>query len=723
MNDGRPMSFNDIEARLQLAKSHGHRQGIVLNGGHDWCLENAEKILERLSLEKTIWLTDEVLNNANVCGVGQSKQLLGQETDCIVFDAHCGFDPDAFGALCGTIRSGGLLLLLTPSFDEWADFDDPSYRRFVSTATTPKPMAGRFLRRLQRVIVDDPHILVFDEDSGGHALDTPVLQQCSAANYEFKPGATDDQAKAIVAVAKVVTGHRRRPVVLLSDRGRGKSAAFGLAAAQCLENGLRQIIVTAPTVAATEALFSHAHRALSGSVLRRGLLTFNDARIQFIPPDKLAAGDAKADLLLVDEAAAIPTPLLGTLLAKYSRLAFATTVHGYEGTGQGFATRFFKTLDAETPGWTLQRLSTPIRWAQDDPLEKFVFQALLLDAELAAPVGDADVFDANIDRLDRELLLNDEALLSQIFGLLVTAHYRTRAIDLMQLLDDPSLDVWVSRINGRVVATALVLTEGPLAANITQDIFDGHRRVRGHLIPQTFVAHLGIKAFSELVGWRVMRIAVHPANQDTGLGTQLLTRLCNDAAESGLHWIGSSFGATDKLVRFWRRADMWPVRLGTTREASSGVSSVLVLKPLSSAAMPLYQSAREQFLLHLPHQLSELDSDSEPRLILELMTDPTSAHQYPLTSTDLAAVTAFACHQRNYEACAFQLWTFVLNVCAEGIPLAELSSFQQALIVAKILHKKPWSETAQKLNLNGRSETLRLLRAAIKALLEAKSAR
>ncbi|MCG7973391.1 MAG: DUF1726 domain-containing protein, partial [Candidatus Thiodiazotropha taylori] len=37
-----------------------------------------------------------------------------------MYNAFSGFDPDAFGAVSGTLTGGGLLLLLTPSLDHWA---------------------------------------------------------------------------------------------------------------------------------------------------------------------------------------------------------------------------------------------------------------------------------------------------------------------------------------------------------------------------------------------------------------------------------------------------------------------------------------------------------------------------------------------------------------------------------------------------------------------------
>jgi hypothetical protein len=123
-----------------------------------------------------------------------------------------------------------------------------------------------------------------------------------------------------------------------------------------------------------------------------------------------------------------PPPVLQGLLEHYRRVVFATTIHGYEGTGRGFALRFRDVLDRRTPGWRELRLETPIRWAPNDPLERFVFRALLLDAEPSHPARRAGdrAPSPRIELLHRDRLAADEATLSELFGLLAIAHYQSR---------------------------------------------------------------------------------------------------------------------------------------------------------------------------------------------------------------------------------------------------------------------------------------------------------
>ena len=125
----------------------------------------------------------------------------------------------------------------------------------------------------------------------------------------------------------------------------------------------KKILLTAPKLANVETAFHHAQLSLPESLKANASLTLGQSSLRFIAVDELIKGDYKADLLMVDEAAAIPTAMLTQLLKRYSRIIFSTTVHGYEGTGRGFHLRFKQVLDALTPQWKEVELTEPIRWA------------------------------------------------------------------------------------------------------------------------------------------------------------------------------------------------------------------------------------------------------------------------------------------------------------------------------------------------------------------------
>jgi len=211
--------------------------------------------------------------------------------------------------------------------------------------------------------------------------------------------------------------------------------------------------------------------------------------VHFRAPDELLRNPPDLDLLLVDEAATLPVPMLAALVARWPRMALATTVHGYEGTGRGFDLRFRAILDRDHPGWQQVELTTPIRWAPDDPLEALMNRLLCLDADLPEPVaGDRE---AVYEPIDRERLLADEVLLSGIMGLLVSAHYQTSPDDLRQLMDDPDTELHVLMVDGQPAAVAWVLHEGRLDEALAREVWLGRRRPRGCLMAQ-FLAFQGV---------------------------------------------------------------------------------------------------------------------------------------------------------------------------------------------------------------------------------------
>lgn len=472
----------------------------------------------------------------------KAQTLLGQETDAVVFDAHSGLDVNALAVISGTLRGGGTLFLLTPPLAEWPTFPDPAYQRFLPYPYQPTDVSGRFLQRLVRL------------------LEQPPVQ---AAMPSPPPALTQQQAFEMMLPTKA-------PVVLTADRGRGKSAILGMAAAYWQQQGLN-VLLTAPARATVISVFKHA----------------GENAPTFIAPDELLQTLPTADILLVDEAAAIPVPLLLQMQAHYPRCVFATTVHGYEGSGRGFVLRFQTELQQRTNGQCMfLRLQQPIRWADNDPLEQFINQALLLDIDTPEAMN-LPTLQAHYTLLDRDALAFDETLLKQVFGLLVTAHYQTRPSDLRQMLDAPDISIHVLRQAGYVLAVGLLSREGGLAAELTAAIHAGKRRPHGHPIPQTLTFHAGVAGAAELVCERVMRIAVQPALQGRGLGKRLLDYLKQYAQESGADYLGVSYAMTPQLITFWEQAGFQLARVGHRKDTASGSQSAVHIYPFTAAGQQL----------------------------------------------------------------------------------------------------------------------------------------
>jgi tRNA(Met) cytidine acetyltransferase len=702
------------------ARAANHRGTLVLAGDADWTLAAAQAATADGA---ALWLTDRAVA-ARTQPLGSADQLLGQEFDVLVYDAHGGLDPDGLGAATGTLRGGGLLVLLTPPLGDWPRRCDPQAQRIAVHPFTPADVGGRFIARLVRVLEADPDCSIVDQ---GRPLPPPPLPAeapsappCTAAS-PARP-ATADQQHAVAAIVKTARGRARRPLVITADRGRGKSAALGLAAARLLLADGARILVTAPRRAAVEPIFRHAAAVLEDSPTEsqagRDGLACGQGRLAFIAPDALDLTAPPADLLLIDEAAGIPAPLLERALTRYRRVVFATTVHGYEGTGRGFEVRFRERLERLAPDWRHLTLAAPIRWAPHDPLEALTAQALLLSAAPAATEAVAAATPARCTAasLDRDTLVQDEATLAELFGLLVLAHYQTRPLDLRHLLDGPNVRIQVLRHGRAIVATALTADEGSFAADLTEAVFAGHRRPRGHLLPQTLSAHAGLAEAPRLRYRRIVRLTVHPALVGRGLGRRLLEALASEAEADGVDLLGASFGATPGLIAFWGRCGHAPAQLGTHRNAASGEHGLVVLRPLTAAGRALLTEAARRLAERLPRLLPGPLRQVAPATIAALLAT-LPARTPRLTAGERRELAAFAHARRALEPTLPLLAELASARLGAALRQRRIGSELAALVVAVVLQLRPPAEASAETAAHGRADLIAQLRQASALLL------
>lgn len=671
-----------VDHLRQDAQQSFQRRLLVLSGQRDWCLQQVGELTATVD---TLWIGEQAPDNVESVLPRQAQRVLGRTLPQLVVDGWDGLNPNALGQASGALTGGGLMILLCPPLDSWPDYDDPEHKALAVAPYRTDQVGRRFIKRMIKLLIADAQTAIvqqgqplpaLSELSGDSAQQTIV--QLDASQDKPTPGI--DQQRAISAILNTAR-NRRQPLVMTADRGRGKSAALGMAAAQLIEQG-NSILITASNYAAVEEVFAFARRSLTAPQSSAGLIRQGEGSLRYFEPEQMLKQSAEGTVLLVDEAASIPAPMLGQLLEQFSRVVFSTTIHGYEGTGRGFAVRFRQKLEQRTPRWRSINLKQPVRWAADDPVEALIYQVLLLDADAAGDqtVADVALEDIRYQALDRNQLVNDDSRLRQLFGLLVLAHYRTTPGDLRILLDSPNLRLWSAEANGQLLGCVMLADEGPLEAGLAEAVWAGERRPPGHLLPQTLVAQAGFLSAAPLSCARVMRIAVHPAIRRHKVGQQLLRHIEADARQRGLDYLGASFSASADLLPFWLQSDYQPVRVGLTRDAVSGNYAALLYLPLSEDGQRLLKQLRQRFSEQLPQLIFSQLADMERELLPLLLIN---THQSAMNAQDWLDLKGFAYHNRNLDSTRYALRKLALLLFSEQkLPKDDR---YQALLIEQLL--------------------------------------
>ena len=599
------------------------------------------------------------------------------------------FNIDAFAALSGTLVAGGICFIVT------------SAQLKISSLECHRPFLHRFFKK---IIDNNEHIII-----GQHDKDLPKLSNNIKPSLPFSDllyaCITAEQSEAVEKIIKVVKGHRNRPLVLTADRGRGKSSALAIACAELLlqlnTKNLQKlnIVITAPHRQCLDIFFKQLKSSLPTATFHENQVIHEHGEIHFVAIDQLIKSEKTANLVLVDEAAAIPVYLLELLVRRYHRMVFSSTVHGYEGAGRSFTLKFQKKLAEICPQWQAFHINQPIRWSLDDPLESFIFDSCLLDAQLPVLTEETKSFElAKLDfcEISTEQLMLDETLLVQVFAVLVTAHYQTSPTDVQLLLDNKNVTLLTLKANQQVVAVALLIKEGRVSADELSLIKGNKRRIRDQFIPQSLLTHCGVEESFSYQYFRIMRIAVHPELHGKGIGNKLLTELTHYAKTADVDFIGSSFGCNSQLLNFWQGAGYKLARIGFSRDKASGEYSALVLKSVNDNSAKLLNVIEQQFYRCFDYLLSDEYRYLSAKLIWQIMHHCPISYLPKLTVQDLQSIDDFATKRRQYSCCVYGIHRWLLHQMTK--PYDPLS----AALINKILQKYSTEELCLQYQFTGK---------------------
>ena len=665
----------------------------MLRGSRGETRRRALECVERLDPDDVLWVSDEddgELESLDPVRPNRVRDRLGRSYDAVVLDLIDELDADLFGQCHGFVWGGGALVLRVPPRGR---APTEGRERLAAYPHDPDDVGERFWHRVETAFAP-------------HEVESPAPLE--PASHDVV--GTDQQQQVVEQLVAMFQRDGPGRAALLSDRGRGKSSALGMALRRVIESEASpDTVVTArhPDAAAEVFQFACGTREPPEA-----------SSIPFVRAPDLAERESTPDVIVVDEAAQLSVSLLERIVEEHAdaHIAFASTTHGYEGTGRGFALRFLEWLEERPPPLEVLELDEPIRWAADDPLERRAFDALLLDAEPTEIESPPEPLEGiEHVRLDRDQLARHPERLRQFFGLLIQAHYQTTPSDLRRMLDAPNLNLHALLWHDDVVASTWVAEEGELSEQLGDDLYWGHQRILGHALPDTFVNHLGHRDAGRLKMMRSVRIAVHPDLRRRGLGSRLV-ECVHEAYDPDL--FGTLFGATPGLLAFRRSVGYEVVRLGVSRGSRTGEPSVAMVRPVSGRARELFEQARREMALGLPVQL-ELMQSGRRRPIDDALERSLAEGLPAVEALDRTRrreiVRQFAWGPRTYESAAFALEPVV----DEHVDSLEaLDDTHRQLIDARVRRRLPWRPTTEAASLASVPAAMRAIRRAIRSLVE-----
>jgi tRNA(Met) cytidine acetyltransferase len=547
--------------------------------------------------------------SCKVYGPGSIERLLGREADYVIVSTKGLLRPNLLAALIGVPRGGGALILVVPPLESWSP-GIPSgtggWKKYLVKSLSEADVVYWF-------DADRNSVYLYREPSGRAPTPSrPEKKRARAPSHIVKLVATSDQLRVIEAATRLYSG-KLRSLLVVGDRGRGKSFALGLVVALGVIRGfVGEVHVVAPDVCQLESFFRGLVRGLESSninfkveKLKGCISVVKGAWFRVIHQEPSHA--EPSGLLVVDEAASIGIARLRRLSWRSGRVVAATTFHGYEGTGQAMARMAEDVLPKPLH---VERMVYPIRYPIGDPLEEWGYRVFVLNPDpepLNLPEGDLP-FMVKHREVGWSDLAEDPSMLREVYKLLAQAHYRTEPDYLLVLLESTRHRIHVLSMDRGVVAVADVVKE--------ELALPEPERLSLKLLWLSMGARTNEDLDMKVV--RVVRIAVHPAIQRKGLGSHLLKLVEEEAKKLGADAITAVFARHD-VLGFWLKRGYMVYYVSPRYNKYTGEKNIAVVKPLTARGSSIFEEAAKRMRTRLIYGGHVVFRDLAVEKILEIL--------------------------------------------------------------------------------------------------------
>lgn len=675
-------------ALFEQLSDNGWRSPILIKGNKQLRYNTAQQLIQQQKWQTGV--NPDTLNETNK----HIQAYLGQELDYVWLDSSSFLDIDVLCALAGCIKHGGALILTFK--DDFIYHDATTIGSLAYPHNQESHQYSYYMQRLWQQSQNVKGCIIIDDS----ILNTVSFEQVDIKQKFVKP--TNFTAAQQIIINELTKLHKNGHYFIKADRGRGKSTVLAALVNNYLHQGLN-VTITAPAKRCLSTVWSWLDKWQSKT-----------ENLTFYPPDELAQqlNTNSNNILIVDEAAALPSQLLKTVSQKFNWVIYATTEQGYEGSGKGLSQHFVKQIEASNQLVQTFELTAPIRWAVGDPVENWLNSICMPNNQPSISKDNKDTLSFRF--VQQSELVRNNSLITAIFSLLTQAHYRTTPSDLKHMLDSPALKLCVAQNEqGEVIAAILLSVEGQLDQALTKQIMNGTRRPNGHLTPQIVSAQSGILAFSQLRGLRIVRIAVTEQLRNLNIASSMLEWL--EHQPLAIDYLSTSFAASITVANFWHKNDYKLARVSTTPEHHSGLYSTLCIKMLKVEHLPIIENIQQQCAMQLIYFQASQYQTVEGEL---LWLWHTSLRQYkqPALLFNLSLIEGFALHSSNLHAALPDLHNFCL--IHSKLIRKILPKGQQNLLADIILKRHSASFVASNYGFTGQKQVIRALRQIVASILK-----